>query len=480
MGSSSVVTIMAGIAKNKVIALIMGPTGIGYFGLLLAVLSTASTIAGMGLSNSGIRQIAAAKSNEDLDRLAIIRKALCSSSTLLGFLGAVVLVVFSEPISRLAVGKEGYGMAIAWLGLGLWATTVSGAQTALLNGLRRLGDLARINVVGALVGLPVACLAVWLWDKNGVVVAVVSGAFTTLGASWWFCRKLPSTPVSASWKELLPHLNQLFSLGSVFMLSTLMTVSVQFFVRVILTRTMGIEATGHFQAAWSISMLYLGFVLGAMGTDFYPRLTGVAQDHRATNAMVNEQTEVALLLTGPVILAMLTFSPQIISLLYSSDFKETTSILRWQILGDLFKVASWPMGFILLAQGCSRMFFLAELSWNVTYLGLVSFGLRFWGLESTGIAFLVSYLILFGINGLLVRRITCFAMSQHNLALILVLGGSAMIIFLTSFSGGTMSLLLGVIITLAVGSYSTFRIFRSLGGLPWRRSEKHIDTSAEQ
>jgi PST family polysaccharide transporter len=26
-------------------------------------------------------------------------------------------------------------------------------------------------------------------------------------------------------------------------------------------------------------------------------------------------------------------------------------VLRWQILGDILKVASWPMSFILLAQG---------------------------------------------------------------------------------------------------------------------------------
>lgn len=471
MGSSSVVAIIAGIAKNKVIALILGPTGIGLFGLFMAVLTTAGTLAGMGLSNSGIRQIAAANSDKDAGKLALTRKALWTASLLLGFLGAFALFFLREPVARLAIGKEGYGLTVAWLGLGVWATIISGSQTALLNGLRRLGDLARINVMGSLVGLPVACLAVWFWNEDGVVVALVSGTLTTLVASWWFARKIevPVVYIKIYWKDLLAPMRMLFSLGTVFMLSSLMTVSVQFLVRVILTRDMGMEATGHFQAAWSISMLYLGFVLSAMGTDYYPRLSGVSQDHQATNVMVNEQTEVALLLTGPIILGMLTLTPQVVNLLYSSAFTESISVLRWQILGDLFKVASWPMGFILLAQGRSRLFFVAEFTWNATYLGLIYFGLHYWGIDSTGIAFLLAYILLFFVNWLIVYRLTRFTFTLQNIWLLLLFIVSAVLVFVCRLSSGVVPLIFGLMTTFAVGGYSIHRIFHSLGGLPWKK-----------
>jgi len=67
-------------------------------------------------------------------------------------------------------------------------------------------------------------------------------------------------------------------------------------------------------------MTYLGFVLGAMATDYYPRLTAAISDTATATRLVNEQTEVALLLCAPVLLAMLGLAPWVIHLLYSAEF----------------------------------------------------------------------------------------------------------------------------------------------------------------
>ena len=76
-------------------------------------------------------------------------------------------------------------------------------------------------------------------------------------------------------------------------------------------------------------MTYIGFVLQAMSVDYYPRLAAAIADHDAVNRMVNEQTEVALLLAGPVLLAMLGLAPWVIDVLYSPQFSEAAAILRW-------------------------------------------------------------------------------------------------------------------------------------------------------
>ena len=92
---------------------------------------------------------------------------------------------------------------------------------------------------------------------------------------------------------------------------------------------------------------------------------------------------------------MLAFAPYVVSLLYSSEFVESVNILRWQVLGDLFKVISWPLGYIVLAQGRAKVFFFTEISWNLLYGGLVYIGLDGYGLVSTGISFLVAYVFYF-------------------------------------------------------------------------------------
>ena len=163
--------------------------------------------------------------------------------------------------------------------------------------------------------------------------------------------------------------------------------------RVEVGNTLGAESLGHFQAAWTISMQYIGFVLGAMGADYYPRLTGVIHDHKAATRLVNEQTEIALLLSAPVFIAMIGLTPWVIHLLYSSAFAAAVEVLRWQILGDVLKVASWPLGFVILAAGAGKTFFLTETIALVVMGGLIAGFSGSVGLQITGIAFLWCYLV---------------------------------------------------------------------------------------
>src|SRR5207249_8473583 len=144
----------------------------------------------------------------------------------------------------------------------------------------------------------------------------------------------------------------LLKLGFVFMSSALMLTGSAYLVRIILLRKIGVEAAGFYQAAWAVGGLYVGFILTAMGTDFYPRLTAAVSGHNNTecNRLVNEQAAVSLLLAGPAVLATLALAPLVIQLFYSARFEAAVEVLRWNCLGMMLRVASWPMSFILLAK----------------------------------------------------------------------------------------------------------------------------------
>ncbi len=109
--------------------------------------------------------------------------------------------------------------------------------------------------------------------------------------------------------ELAKECAVLARLGAAFMVSGLVSVLGFLLARTLLQRELGIEALGHFQAAWSIGMTYLGFILGAMGTDYFPRLTASIHEKTTATRLVNEQTEVALLLIAPILIALLGCAP---------------------------------------------------------------------------------------------------------------------------------------------------------------------------
>ena len=182
-------------------------------------------------------------------------------------------------------------------------------------------------------------------------------------------------------------------------------------VRTMVLRIVGFEAAGFYQSAWTLGGLYVGFILQAMGADFYPRLTAVARDDVLCNRLVNEQALVSLLLAGPGVIATLTFAPVVIALFYSAAFTAAVGILRWICLGMILRVITWPMGFIILAKGESHFFFWTELAWTIVNIGLSWLCLRSFGLTGAGIAFSGSYVFHGFLMYPIVRHLTGFRWS---------------------------------------------------------------------
>ena len=72
-----------------------------------------------------------------------------------------------------------------------------------------------------------------------------------------------------------------------------------------------------------------------------------------------------------VLLAMLGLAPWAIALLYTAEFGSAVDVLRWQLLGDILKVLSWPLGFVIMAAGAGQIFMLIEtLGIGVFVLGI--------------------------------------------------------------------------------------------------------------
>ena len=70
-------------------------------------------------------------------------------------------------------------------------------------------------------------------------------------------------------------------------------------------------------------MTYVGFLLGAMGADYYPRLTEVIHDKVAAVRLMNEQAQLGLAIGGPVLLLLVGLAPWVISLLILQRFRSS-------------------------------------------------------------------------------------------------------------------------------------------------------------
>lgn len=452
-------TLVLGMVRAKAIALMLGTGGAGLWGLSWSITELARGIAGMGLNGSGVRQIAAAVGTGDGQRIARTVLTLRRVSRVLGLFGAVMLCVLSVPVGRLSFDDGHHTGAVMLLSLTVLFGIVSQGQNALLQGVRRIADLAKDTILGAvfstLVGIPI----VYFFREQGIVPALVCVSFFGVLTSWWFASRVKVESVTMTARETYDEASALLKFGAVFMVSGLMTLGVSYLVNIILMHRMGKHEVGLYQAAWLVGGYFAGFILQAMGTDFYPRLTAVANDNAKCNQLVNEQSEVSLLLAGPGLVATLTFAPLAIRVLQSVEFLPAVDILRWVSLGMLLRVLAWPISFIMLAKNAQKVFFISELISNVVYIGMVWFSVGIWGVKGVGIAFVALYALYVVAVYFIGRQLSGFCWSWETIwvALVYLLLATGMFLafqFLT-FAVATA---IGAMVTLCTSAYSTRRI----------------------
>jgi len=414
IGGSSVLNIGIGIVRTKAMAVLLGPAGFGLFGLYGSIVDLTQSITGMGINSSGVRQIAEAVGSGNQGRIAQTAAVLRRTSIILGVLGAAVLAVFCKQVSGLTFGSTQHAGAVALLSVAVLFRLVSAGQGALIQGMRRISDLAKMGVLGALFGAVLGIPLVYCFRERGVVPSLVGVAAMTVLSSWWYSRKIRIQVPTVTMSQVGHEVAALLKLGFAFMASGLMTMGVAYAVRITVLRQVGFEAAGLYQSAWILGGLYVGFILQAMGADFYPRLTASANDNVKCNQLVNEQTLVGLLLAGPGVIATLTFAPLVIGLFYSTKFAAAVPILRWICLGATLQVVTWPMGFIVIAKGKQGIFFYAELAWTIMALALAWACIRSFGLNGAGIAFFGSYVFHWLLIYPIARHLSDFRWSKMN------------------------------------------------------------------
>jgi len=387
MGGSSVLVTLLGIVRTKIIALMLGPSGVGLVGIYMNISNLIRTFSGMGIGESGMRQIAGAfgtGSNEKIARTALgIRRA----SFLSGLAGMCLLLFFSSSVSRFTFGAAEHNYDIAVLSATIFFGAVSAGQIALIQGTRRIGDLAKMNILGALFGTLVSVPIIYYFRERGIVYLLLTVSATAILTSWWYCRKIAMPSVVLSWRDSFSEAKPLVKLGFALMLGALMTVGAQYVLRVVVVRYDGLGSAGVYHAATTLSLVYVGVILNAMLTDFYPRLSAAVHGQEECNSLINKQVEVGLLLVTPGILAIMTFAPFVITVFYSSKFMQAVEILRWQMLGGVLQAVTWPMGFMIRAKGNGKLILWTELYANSIHLGLAWLGIAYFGLPGVGISF---------------------------------------------------------------------------------------------
>jgi O-antigen/teichoic acid export membrane protein len=392
-GGVQVFQIIISIVRSKIIAVLLGPAGMGIAGLLISTIALISGFTNFGLSTSAVKNIAAAHATEDSEKISRVIAVFRRLVWFTGLLGTTATIVLSPWLSELTFGNRNYTVAFIWISITLMFNQLSSGWGVLLQGMRQLQYQAKASMLGALLGLMISAPVYYFWRVDGIVPAIIITSILGLSFEWYYGSKTKIRKISLDFKTIVHEGQDMVKMGFVLSISGLITTIGTYVVRVFLNANGGVAEVGLYNAGFSIINTYVGLVFAAMGTDYYPRLSGIAHDRDKANELINQQAEVSILLLSPILSVFIVFINLVIVVLYSGKFLPISSMIQWAALGMYFKAVSWSIAFILVAKGESGLFFWNELLANVYTIVINVIGYKLGGLQGMGISFFVGYIL---------------------------------------------------------------------------------------
>lgn len=412
-------TVVLGIVRQKYLAHAVGVVGIGELGLLMTFVNLMAALWSVGMGTSGVRRIAAIEA-ESAGADAEVGRALLALGFGLGAAGALLIYGLAPLLGpRLGI-DEAVLNARGFCAMAVWATVAASMRIALLNGLRRVSAFTQASLIGGLLATVGTIAGVAVWGRAALGLAVLLPPLGTWAVAWWLTRDVQA--FGQDLKEALRrHARPLLKTGFAFMVSSLVGMAMPYAARRLVGGTLGETPLGLFQATWSISSLYIGFVLSAFAADYYPRISALEGKSEAQADALEAQVMLSIRLVVPVILAAILMAPLAVHILYTGDFAPMVPMLRWQLAGDVLKVTAWAMAYLLLARSAMLAFALIEGLWALAYLGLLGLLLPRLGLVGAAYAYTGCYALYLAALLIFVRRQLGVRVRFRLLATVLVL-----------------------------------------------------------
>lgn len=386
---STVVRMLAGIISVKFVAYIVGPSGVAFIGQLQSFILITNTGANMGMGQGTIKYLA-----EDRNDHQKHQQILSSSffvTVVSSVLISILILFLYKTIGFYLFKTHDYDIVIIILALGLSFYAVQQILIQALNGFQEIKKLIAAKITISLLGLMSTLILVYIAGVEGALLALIISQIIGFAVLIYFSLKSP-------WfnKEMFFNgfdkatLQRLFKYSLMTFVSVILLNVRQIFLRDYVIENLSADAAGHWQAIWKISEIYLTIITFSLSIYYLPKLSSIHDKLALKNEIFNGYK---FLLPVVFVLSVLMylFRDLIILILFSKDFAPVSELFLYQLIGDVLKIASWLISFLMVAKAMTKAFIITEVISISIFLVLSLYFLNNYGLIGMTYAYAINY-----------------------------------------------------------------------------------------
>lgn len=413
------VSILCSLVRNKLIAIFIGPAGLGLVILLNSLVDLIGSATRLSIDQSAQRDLSQSSASHRPLTVAVVRRW----ALWLGMAGGAVTCLASPLLSKLSFDGDASRWPIFCLmGAVVLMLTSANVSIAISQGLRQLGRVAKANIAGALIGLAIAVpLIIWLRIDSIPWIITGYGLSAALGA-WIFRSRVDHVHVSV--RETLSRGRQFVRLGMLITTSTLITQAAAYAFILFLNHYADTSVLGMYQAGYTLVNTYVGVILTGIWMEYYPRMSALAHSPQRMSIAATHEVRIAMLVLAPVLMVFVLLARVVVHIIYSEAFDAALPFIIIAAGGVLFRAVSWCLAFAILARGDGRTYVVTETISAIVGLTLNIVGFTTFGFAGLGLSYVLWYVAYTIIVAVACRR---YGIALHRRVWLLVAAATAIV-----------------------------------------------------
>ncbi len=407
-GISTVLKILTSFVSAKIIAVYLGPAGLGMLGQLTSFITIFLTLSTGAITNGVIKFVAEYKDDEPKQNRII--KASLQITLLCSLLCGLIISIGAKFWSNQLFSKTSYSFVFVIFGITIIFYALFSLAVAILNGLQQYKLFNLINVLASIIGLIFSVTMVVLYGIKGALISAVtyqSIVFIILllfikQSGWFNWQKIKSSIIE---RGDLVGLSK-FSLMAI--VSAAAVPMVQIIIRNYLSSNTNAETVGFYEGVNRLSLIYLSLITTTFSVYYLPKLSA-ANNNSELKELLIKGYKFILPLTFVMLFVTYLLRNLVIKIVFAESFAPMEAYFLPQLVGDFFKIASWLLAMQMVAKAQLKVFIFSEIFFGVTLC--VYSVLMIDTLSGIGAVYgyMLNYILYFVFNLILFRKVLFFS-----------------------------------------------------------------------
>jgi PST family polysaccharide transporter len=374
----------------KVTAVYLGPAGLAVTAQFSAFLSLLHGAIGNALQTGVIKMTAEVPAQGgQSELLAPLWSTAMKLALLLAVLAGLVVAAVSVPLADWLLKDPAYWPAMVLGGLTLPLVLAGTVLTGAVNGLQHLNLVGLIGtgaaVAGALAFIPLCYFFGVAGGLAGTALAYCSMFFVAL-----LCvRRAPSIHLRdflAAWDR--PVATSLLAFFPMLLVHSIFTPLPSIVIRDMLAADYGLASAGQWQAAARLSDMFTLVLTTALSMYLMPHLS--AQEGLRFNRELAAATLKVTALAAAGSAAIYLLRDLVIAVVFTPEFNPVRELLPYILIGDVLKMAAWPLQMALVIKLRSAWYMGNILGMGAIFVGLTWLWLPSMGVKAATAAYAVA------------------------------------------------------------------------------------------